>query len=239
MGNHDSNDNEPTAAERSSESAPRLDPVSSSFAGELPPASESIVLLERAQEGDRDAMSALFQRYQERLRRIVRVRLGSKLRQRLESMDIVQDAFVVATPRISDFEHRGTGSLLNWLARIAERQIQDQLNKVCTQKRDLDREVRIESVLGTVGGPDDWLSTDTQQPEANAEAAEFRDLVDEALMQLPDHYREVILLRSHCSCDWEFIARELGRPNGHAAEELYRRAGIKLRKLLRPVLRGS
>ena len=215
----------------------KADLVESSLSSELPAIADSVFLLGRAQDGDQEALSTLFQRYQEPLRRIVRVRLGSRLKARMESMDIVQDAFCAATPRIGCFEHRGSGSLLNWLARIAERQIQDQIARIETVKREFDREVRMESVLGTIGGPSDWLAASGLGPADDVQAAEFRELVDQALMKLPEHYREVILLRAHCRGDWSYIAAELGRKNAHAAEELYRRAGIRLRRLLRPYLR--
>lgn len=229
----------PTLESSSSTRLPRTDPdpIESSLRSKGPDHLDSVALLQRAQDGDVDALSRLFEKYQDQLRSIVRVRLGSKLRTKLESMDIVQDAFCVATPRIGRFEHRGPGSLLNWLARIAERQIQDQLSRLQTRKRDVDREVRIDSVLGAIGGPDDWLAAEGPSPAHGAESAELQTLIERALMELAEHHREVIVLRAYCGESWSSIARQLGRSSAHAAEELYRRAGIKLRRKLRPYLR--
>jgi hypothetical protein len=70
---------------------------------ELPDPGRSLALLARAQGGDRAALEDLIGRYQERLRRIVRIQLGaSALRRHYDSMDIVQNTFRAALPKIGD-----------------------------------------------------------------------------------------------------------------------------------------
>ena len=63
----------------------------------LPDPRRSLDLLEQAQGGDRQALEDLLSRYQERIRRIVRIQLGSSaLRRHHDSMDIVQSTFRAA-----------------------------------------------------------------------------------------------------------------------------------------------
>lgn len=83
------------------------------------------ILARRARKGDRQALNRLLERHQERVYRIVRIRMGARLRAALEPSDIVQETFLVAARRIGDFEPRGRDSVVQWLARIAEHQIHD------------------------------------------------------------------------------------------------------------------
>lgn len=215
------------------------DPLQSSFADDGPPdPTQSVDLLNRAQQGDRDALSALLDRYQDRLRRIVRVRLGARLRARVESMDIVQDAYAVAMCKIGDLEMRGPGSILNWLARIAEHKIHDANDYFAAAKRDLGREKALDaSSDGTVSARH-RLAAGVEGPDEEAARSELREIIDEALTELPDKHRESILLRDYCGADWDYVTRTLGSPNVHAAQELHRRAWIKLRRAVRPRLQS-
>ncbi len=61
----------------------------------------SVELVHLAQAGDQNALNELFDRYYERVRSIVRLRLGKKLRLATESGDILQDTFAVARPGAS------------------------------------------------------------------------------------------------------------------------------------------
>jgi hypothetical protein len=56
----------------------------------LPKFEDSLALFRRAQGGDGGALNELFERYYDRIYRIVRIRMGAKLRGVLESHDIVQ-----------------------------------------------------------------------------------------------------------------------------------------------------
>ena len=214
------------------------DPLQTSLEEGLPDPSQSVDLLERAQRGDQAALSALLDRYQDRLRRIVRVRLGSRLRGRIETMDIVQDAYEVAIRKIGDVEVRGPGSILNWLARIAQHKIHDANDYFGAAKRDQRREAPLESAAGSDGGAE-RIPARTTLPDERAARTELREILDDALMELSDDHREVILLRDYCGGDWDYVTRTLGRPNVHATQELHRRAWIKLRRSVGPRLGGA
>ncbi|MBL7185382.1 MAG: hypothetical protein ISS70_03585 [Phycisphaerae bacterium] len=62
---------------------------------------QSLVTL--AKEGDRAALEQLCQVYGERVHWIVRLRMGREIRSKLDSMDLVQDAFVLALEDLGDF----------------------------------------------------------------------------------------------------------------------------------------
>src|SRR6185436_18440399 len=98
-------------------------------------------LLRRAQQGERPALERLLERYYERVRRIVRLRLGPSLRRRLESGDILQETFLAAVRNFARFELRDEGSFINWLAVLAENQIRDAADHHGAQKRAMLRQV--------------------------------------------------------------------------------------------------
>jgi DNA-directed RNA polymerase specialized sigma24 family protein len=58
-------------------------------------------LVTLAQAGDESALDRLCNVYGERVRRIIRLRMGKELRSKMESMDLVQDAFISALRVIS------------------------------------------------------------------------------------------------------------------------------------------
>jgi len=210
----------------------RPDALQTTF-GALPDPAQSVDLLAQAQDGDQEALSALFDRYQDRLRRIVRVRLGARLRGHVESMDIVQDAYAVAMRKIGDLEVRGPGSILNWLARIAEHKIHDAHDYFSAAKRDAGREKAIESAASISLPGLERFAQSADGPDEQAARSELREMIDDALTELKEEHREVILLRDYCGGEWEYVTRAIGSPSVHAAQELHRRAWIKLRRKFR------
>ena len=188
-------------------------------------------LVRRYQQGDKAALGELLARYQERLRRIVRVRLSSRLRARLDSMDIVQEVNLVAAQKLDRFELRSQASILQWLSAIVLNKIRDADDFLTAGKRDARREAAADSALVN-------LAPDAPRPEELAWRAELREILDEGLTRLPESYREVILLRDYSAADWGEVAERLERPSERAAQELHRRAWIRLRTLVAPRLGG-
>ena len=67
------------------------------------PGSDEAELLHRAQAGDQEALAALFARYGERLRKLVRLRLDRRLAGRVDTSDVLQDAYLDVTRRFGEF----------------------------------------------------------------------------------------------------------------------------------------
>lgn len=215
--------------------SPPLDPLSRSLPGEdAAHQRRSLELLAIAQEGDRDALEELIARYQDRLRRIVRIQLGaSLLRRDYDSMDIVQNTFRAALPKIRDLQPESAASLLQWLAMIATNQIRDAYSYRRAAKRDAAREVRLDAPLSGAAN----VAPSTAGPAEQAFLAELRELLDDAVTRLPDDQRRVVVLRDYCGETWSRVAAELHRDSG-AARQLHQRAWIRLRRELRPKLEG-
>jgi RNA polymerase sigma-70 factor (ECF subfamily) len=91
-------------------------------------------LVALAQGGDNSALDQLCKVYSERVQRMVRFRMGTELRGRLESMDLVQDAFVAALKGLDRFEYRDEGDFLRWMSKIAENRIRDNLKRLYSKR---------------------------------------------------------------------------------------------------------
>ncbi|MEZ6018493.1 MAG: sigma-70 family RNA polymerase sigma factor [Planctomycetota bacterium] len=215
---------------------PSNDAQHASLSGEeLPQEHVSLALLARAQDGDRDALQELIDRYQDRLRRIVRIQLGaSTLRRQHDSMDLVQETFLAALPRIGDLRPRSAASLLQWLALIATNQIRDAYAFEHAAKRDAHRTVPLDApVEGRRAASE--LPAAASGPAGLAELEEIRELLDAEVALLPADQRRVVLLRDYCGEGWDRIGQDLDREPA-AARQLHQRAWIRLRRALRPRL---
>lgn len=195
----------------------------------------SLDLVLRAQQGDAIALNRLFERYYERVRRIVRLRLGNKLRESVDSGDILQETFIAAVRSFENFEMREEASLVNWLSRLAERQIIAAADYHGAKKRDQGRNVSLSGAIVDTGSVRVPLSfpDETTRPLDKIAATEEQKIVEGCLDRLPEEYRELILLRNYAGASWESVAEETGRPSAAAARMMHARAMIELGKLLR------
>ena len=196
----------------------------------------SLDLVLRAQKGDAEALNRLCQRYYDRVRKIVRLRLGARLRDRVDSGDILQETFLAAVRSLQSFEMREEASLIHWLARLAERQIIAAADFHGAKKRDRARDVPLTGRIadtGTVGVPLQLVDAREAPPPDFVADAEEAEHVEACLERLPEEYRELILLRNYAGASWESVAEETGRPSAAAARMMHARALAELGKLVR------
>lgn len=192
---------------------------------------QSMELVRRAQEGDEQALSKLFDRYWDRVHRVARIRAGARIRKFMDSADLVQNTYMVAMRRFQSFEMHNHASIIQWLARILENQIRDASDYANAAKRNPDREVPVDDVRGDDSVCGHVPEAKGPSPEQALTKQELRAIYDSCVKQLEDRYREAILLRDYSKGSWEFVAKELGCPSGQAAQELHRRARTKLARL--------
>lgn len=200
----------------------------------LPPddLGSTLQLVRRAQAGDRGALQPLFDRYYEPVRRIVRLRLGSALRSRLDSGDIVQETFLSALSGFDRFEVRNEASLLQWLALLAENRIRDAADFHSAGKRDLARDVRL-SIPGRSGSIGLDPTATGLSPAMGAARDEQVHALEDALADLPEADRELVVLRDYVGMSWEDVAERTGRRSAAAARMAHGKVlfllGAKLR----------
>lgn len=153
-------------------------------------------LVVMAQDGDNSALDQLCRVYGERVHRIVRFRMGTELRGKLESMDLVQDAFVAAVRDLGDFEYQNEGDFLRWMSQIAENRIRDNLKRLHADKRDIRREVPIDHRAPTTGDNRPCMPEPIRNttPSVIMSISEELDKLENAMNLLKPEYREVIVL---------------------------------------------
>jgi RNA polymerase sigma-70 factor (ECF subfamily) len=122
--------------------------------------------------------------------------MGTELRGKLESMDLVQDAFVAAVKDLDNFEYRDEGDFLRWMSKIAENRIRDNLKRLHADKRDIRREVPVDHRVPTEGDdcprmPEPLRNT---TPSVIISVREELDKLEDAMNLLKPQYREVIVL---------------------------------------------
>lgn len=154
---------------------------------------------------------------------------------RLESVDdLVQETFIAAIRDFDHFQLREDAGLIQWLSRLAERRIKNAIRYHRAAKRDAAREARLQSVAFSSSGSSIGyqLARETTEIPARIERQEVEDQLEQALRELPETQREVVLLRSFGEGSWKFIAEELGLASDEAARKLFGRARVKLAQIL-------
>ena len=70
-------------------------------------------------------------------------------------------------------------------------------------------------------------------PGSSISAREEAGIVEECIADLPEKYREIIVLRDYVEYAWEDVAREHGRPSVDAARMMHAKAMVELDKRMR------
>lgn len=138
-------------------------------------------LCDKARAGDRAAYDRLFAVHESRLRLFIRARLGPRLRERVESQDVVQETFLAAHRDFSNFAFEDEGAFLKYICRIAENRIRDLADHHGAAKR------RPEAPQFPPSPP--------TGPASALDRVEDRERLASALERLSEDHREVLLLR--------------------------------------------
>jgi len=146
--------------------------------------------------------------------------------------DCVQEAFLQAFRSIGEFE--GRSALKSWLHRIL---INTALMKLRARRCAVER--LVDDILPHIDGEccrmqASWA--DMATPHEILERKEARDLVVAKMMELPDSYRIVLLLRDIEGMSTEETATALGTTEGAVKVRLHR-ARAAFKALVAPVLR--
>lgn len=180
------------------------------------------VLLERARAGSSEALGALLERSAQKLLALIRLRLGPRLRTRLESRDILQATLLKAIERFGSFEGNQAGSLMAWLARIAENEIRDQADFHSAQRRDAASAVPLEAIPGV-----ERLAARVRSQTSRIALGEQLTRLERALETLDPDQRDVIILRRLQELTFSEVAERMDR-SPDACRMLFARAMTRL-----------
>lgn len=189
------------------------------------------VLVSAARDGDRLALERLFERYLPRVRQIVAVRMGKRLRAIAEVEDLVQDAMVKVLQGLGSYEPRSEGSFRSWLARCVQNAIVDRAREQEAAKRGAGK-LRRFADLGSTRLSDSVFAGKDPTASAILRGKEFEERLEEALLGLEEHQREIIVLRYLCEMPYEEVASAMGFQEVTSARRACARAVHKLLAVL-------
>ncbi len=189
-------------------------------------ATSTLGLLERIRAGDENAFSALFQKYSPRLSVLIHYRLSPEMRSRVEVDDILQETFLAASRQLDRFTYRDPGSFMRWISRIANHVTVDAARYHARQKR---RPVQL-AQLRTESNPQGAEAVDSVTPSRILARKERLRQVLRRLEELPENYRQVILLAKIEGLSTMEIAGRLEKSRENVAVLLHR-AVQRLREL--------
>lgn len=170
-------------------------------------------LIERYRVGDVEAFSALIGRYQRELFHFLIRFMGS----RAAAEDVFQDTFLQVHQSIDTFD---TGRRFKpWLFTIGANKARDHLRKQSRRPA--------AALSASIDGDDegrafiDLLEADLPPPEDEFAQAEAAGRVRQAVDQMPDHLREILLLAYFQQFSYNEIADVLGIPLGTVKSRLH------------------
>src|SRR5260370_635685 len=82
-------------------------------------------LLQRAKGGDQQALAALFGRYRDRLRKMVRLRLDRRMSSRIDASDVLQDAYLDVARRFPEYAAAPAVPFYLWLRALTGQRLVD------------------------------------------------------------------------------------------------------------------
>jgi len=190
-----------------------------------PPTRSAPDLFARLSRGDRSAFDEVHARYGARVAAIARRSIGPRLRTRLETMDLTQEAWAAVACDPPAVPFSGERDFLGWIAGIVERRALREARRWMRQRRQSEREA---------AGADPALHIDRRaaRPSQIVLREEAAGRMNAAVARLEKEDRDVILLRHVLGLPWRDVAAALGITQ-ECAQMRCTRARRRLAQLMR------
>ncbi|TWT29572.1 ECF RNA polymerase sigma-E factor [Posidoniimonas corsicana] len=184
-----------------------------------PDPADDDLAIDEALAGDSAAFGRLVVKYQDRLYNSLLRYTGSPE----DAQDVAQDAFVQAFLKLGSFKRNS--AFFTWLYRIA-------FNRAASNARKRRERTSLDG-LTEAGAPQ---PTDQHAPpEAAMIAQEHAELVRQAVAELADDQRQVVVLREFDGFDYQQISDVLEIPIGTVRSRLFR-ARMQMKERLAAIL---
>jgi len=190
---------------------------------------DDLTLVKRVRSGDQRAFRLLVERYQ---RKVYGVALGM-LKDKEEARDVAQEAFIKVYRYIDHF--KGDASFYTWLYRITVNVCIDVIRKRRSghgEAVEFDESLPMDVNEANLGALGSRLGTN---PQKGALRRELAEKIQEALEQVPEKHRAILLLREVEGMSYEDLARTLEIPKGTVMSRLFH-ARAKVQKILNEYL---
>jgi len=195
-------------------------------------------LLVRLEGGDERALIDLFTRHRERLRRMVRLRLDRRLQGRIDSSDVLQDAYLEVARRAPEYLAQPVMPPFLWLRFLTGQTLQAlHRHHLRVHMRDAGHEVSLRhhaTLQANSASLAEMLLGRLTSPTRAARRAEMQLKLQEVLNAMEPLDREVLALRHFEELSNGEVAHVLGLSKT-AASNRYMRALGRLKEMLQAV----
>jgi RNA polymerase sigma-70 factor (ECF subfamily) len=182
------------------------------------------LLIKKSQSGDVESFELLISSYDKRAYNIAYRVMGNEE----DAKDMAQEAMLRVFRSLKDF--KGQSSFSTWLYRIVTNVCLDEL-----RRRKNDKYVSLDSTIQTDSGEMHMeLCSDRETPESVYEQVEQREVIKNAIRELNEEYRSVIVLRDIQGFSYEEISNILDCSLGTVKSRINR-----ARTMLRDKLKSS
>ena len=194
-------------------------------------------LINHARLGHGSSIGALLQLYRNYLTVLATTQIERRLRSRLSPSDVVQETMLRAHKNFGQFRGATEPELVAWLRQILVNNLAKFVEQhVLAARRDVRREVSIERLGAALERSTiqlaQLLPAETKSPSMAVQQREEAVVLADRLAQLPEDYREVLVLRNLQGLPFEEVAQQMERSVG-AVRMLWLRAIERLRVIYR------
>ena len=177
------------------------------------------LLVIQAKNGSREAFSSLMELHQGRVYNLALRMTGSPE----DAADLSQEAFLNAWRGLSSFQ--GNSSFSTWVYRLASNACIDFLRRRKRQQQ-AESPISLDDEEAPCPEPADPRGT----PEEELERQELRRAVERGLQALPDHHRQILIMRELSGLSYQEISAVLGLDLGTVKSRIAR-ARLALQKI--------
>ena len=188
-------------------------------------------LLRAARGGNADALGTLLAVYRSYLGLLARTQISRRLRCKADASDLVQETLLEAHRHFDIFRGGTEAEFAAWLRSILAGRLANHVRRFIGAKQ---RDARLEQALaGELNKSScilqQGLAAAISSPSEQAVRHEDALLLAEALERLPEHYRQVIILRHLEGLPFAEVAQMMDR-SVDSVEKLWVRALARLRR---------
>jgi RNA polymerase sigma-70 factor (ECF subfamily) len=191
------------------------------------------LLLVLAKGGDGAALGRLLERYRNYVGLLIRLQVGRRLRTKVDIEDLLQEIWLEIHRKIGLFRGTSEREFLSWARRLIGSILANQVRHyIGTKSRDLRLERALADELDQSSRAlNESLIAAHSSPSQQAVRREQAVLLADALQELPEDYREVIILRQLEGLSFPDVARRMGRTED-SVKNVWLRALARLRRTL-------
>jgi RNA polymerase sigma-70 factor, ECF subfamily len=194
-------------------------------------------LIDRARHGSKSSLGVLLQQYRNYLVVLASMQIEKRLQPRVSPSDVVQETMLRAHKNFGQFRGTSEPELLAWLRQILVNNLAKFVEQhMLAARRDVRREVSMQRIGAALEHSTIQLAAlvpaATKSPSMAVQQREDAVVLADRLAQLPDDYREVLVLRNLKGLAFDEVAQRIDRSVG-ATRMLWLRAIEKLRSAYR------